>query len=589
MNKKNILIGCALSLLSFSGASQMTSTYAHEWAFSRGSSGYEAGIGIVTGSDGSIYSVGTFEGTVNFDPFGSGGTAISHGLSDFYITKHDGDGHFIWIKSFGGDESDDVVAIDIDDQDNIYITGNFLGTVDFDPSPFHMENLTSGGLYNSNSYVCKFTSNGDLIWVKDINGDFLSESTDITVDNYYNVHISGHFIDHLDVDPSSTSLFIGTGGTTIRHGFCVTLNTSGNYLKHYFLEGNSTSNVKIHSVEVDNQLHQYFTGEFRGIIDFNPSVISTNNMTTGVTYQTFISSIDQTGTFRWARQLASVYGSKGIVVKTNQTGDVYILGRFKGQIDMNPGTSSHMISGVSSSWSLYVSKLNTFGFFVWGKAISGTGTLTVGNVYPKGMVLNNSGAAFITGYFNKSVDFDPNSGVNLITSGGGYDAFTCILNTSGSLALAKSIESTSTVINSGIAINNNEDIYTTGKLYSLTDFRPTGYPYYCVSLGGSDMFIHKIKKVTMPLIPINFKSANILESEFNTEVFPNPTSGTLNLSISGDEFSTVTVYSLSGKLIYTADHIRGLSTISLNHVNSGTYLVEIQQGEKIKRTKVIKN
>ncbi|MDH5382676.1 MAG: hypothetical protein OEW75_17610 [Cyclobacteriaceae bacterium] len=38
-----------------------------------------------------------------------------------------------WYKSIGGSDKDVVLSIDTDDSGNLYVVGEFQGTVDFDP------------------------------------------------------------------------------------------------------------------------------------------------------------------------------------------------------------------------------------------------------------------------------------------------------------------------------------------------------------------------------------------------------------------------------------------------------------------------
>ena len=57
---------------------------------------------------------------------------------------HAGGGDFLWAKAILGSEPNYGYDIFADNSGNVYITGNFRGTADFDPGPGTF-NLTSAG------------------------------------------------------------------------------------------------------------------------------------------------------------------------------------------------------------------------------------------------------------------------------------------------------------------------------------------------------------------------------------------------------------------------------------------------------------
>jgi hypothetical protein len=59
---------------------------------------------------------------------------------DIFISKLNPDGGFPWAKNLGGDY-DYGISITTDSSSNIYTTGDFRGTVDFDPGPGRDDNL----------------------------------------------------------------------------------------------------------------------------------------------------------------------------------------------------------------------------------------------------------------------------------------------------------------------------------------------------------------------------------------------------------------------------------------------------------------
>src|SRR6202008_875984 len=65
-----------------------------------------------------------------------------------------------WVTDIGGSGDSKPTGLITDNQNNIYVTGYFSSTVDFDPSA-GVKNLTSVGGYDI--YVAKYTPAGALV------------------------------------------------------------------------------------------------------------------------------------------------------------------------------------------------------------------------------------------------------------------------------------------------------------------------------------------------------------------------------------------------------------------------------------------
>lgn len=597
MTLKKLLFGCFAAALSFNSNSQV---YIHDWAIASGSSSNDAGKAIVAGSDGSIYHAGTFSGTINFNPWGGGGVLTSAGQTDVYLVKYDPNGSLVWAKSFGDDGIETVVAMDIDAEDNLYLTGQYESIVDFNPHSSIVENLTAEGAPNSNgaigdSYVCKFNDSGSLTWVKNISGDHFSFTTDVTVDRLFNVHLSGTFTHHLKMDPNAASWTSGTyitsaAGTGGYDGFGLTLNVYGAYVKHYHLS-NALSDITIKSVFVDSSLNQYFTGDFNNAVDFNPGP-AIYNLTAGFNKQTFITKLTVGGWFVWARKLMGSSGSSGIDIKVDGDGNIYTLGEFFGNIDLNPGSGVNTVTGPTTN-SLYVSKLNRFGYYVWGKGIVGSsaGGATAGKVLPKAMALTENGKVFITGAYTNSVDFNPGMATTLRTSGGSLDGFVSVLKNNGAHEVTRTIESSASAFNNAVAIDKDENILTTGKLYTLTDFRPQGYPYYQVSMGGYDMFVHKFENSSLhqgtPQLPARLSEENG-RIQMKVKAYPNPTLGVVTIELENDAPAVMTLMGLNGSVVMKVETTSIQTELPLGDLESGCYVLTIEQNGEIAREKIVK-
>ncbi|MFT6845182.1 MAG: hypothetical protein ACJAUV_001373, partial [Flavobacteriales bacterium] len=88
---------------------------------------------------------------------------------------------------------------------------------------------------------------------------------------------------------------------------------------------------------------------------------------------------------------------------------------------------------------------------------------------------------------------------------------------------------------------------------------------------------------------------NVISHEFsdNVKIYPNPTSGELNIQLNtgSEEPAYVQVYSLDAKLVSERQVVNttnnGITTMNLSHLPQGIYYVELVQGEQVIRERIV--
>jgi hypothetical protein len=126
-----------------------------QWAFSAGSSGSEAGLGIAA-DNASVVVTGVYGGTVDFKP-GSGVANLTAATSqDAFIARYSSSGTYSWAIGLRDGWATSVV---IDGGGDIRVAGSFRGTDDFDPSG-GTANLTSIPATDINCFVARYSSSG---------------------------------------------------------------------------------------------------------------------------------------------------------------------------------------------------------------------------------------------------------------------------------------------------------------------------------------------------------------------------------------------------------------------------------------------
>jgi hypothetical protein len=145
--KKLLLVAFALLPLLSSGQKIPVM----DWAVGATSStSWFAVHALATDATGNTILAGYFSGTIDMDPGPGVLTATTSGSAeyDFVIVKLDPSGNFIWGKEIGGPANEDALDLDIDASGNVYVVGEFGGTVDFDPGA-GTNNVTTAGHYSS--------------------------------------------------------------------------------------------------------------------------------------------------------------------------------------------------------------------------------------------------------------------------------------------------------------------------------------------------------------------------------------------------------------------------------------------------------
>ncbi|MEQ8908604.1 MAG: SBBP repeat-containing protein [Vicingaceae bacterium] len=378
------------------------------WAKAFGGNGY-GGNSIVIDAVGNIYTTGYFAGTVDFDPRAGIANLVSNGGFDIFVQKMDASGNFLWAKSFGGYKRVEGYSIAVDASGNVYTTGLFSDTADFDPGA-GIYNLGSNGLYDI--FVQKMDPSGNFLWAKAFGSPFRAQGNSIATDASGNVYTTGNFFGTVDFDPGAgIANLTAVGGRDI---FVQKMDASGNFLWAKAFGGSGVDYGV--SITVDASGNVYTTGRFESTVDFDPGAGIANLISAGSS-DIFVQKLDATGNLLWAKSFGGFAFDVGNSIAVDASGNVYTAGSFQLTVDFDPGPGiANLISaGVSD---IFIQKMDASGNFLWAKAFGGYG-------YDGGtsLAVDALGHVYTTGYFGNTVDFDPGAGTANLSSAGTYDVF----------------------------------------------------------------------------------------------------------------------------------------------------------------------
>lgn len=538
-----------------------------EWAKSIGGTSLDQGSDVVMDNFGNLYTTGFFEGTVDFDP-GAGAVNLSSvGSRDFFIAKYDNLGQLIWAKGIGGGSHEHARSIALDASGNIFIAGDYNGLVDFDPGVGFSFKDVKGA---SDIFVAKYDSQGNFIWAKTFGGVGIESCRDMSLDAFGNLIITGVYQGTSDFDPNGGVISMTSAGQF--DAFLLKLDVSGNYVWAKSIQ--SANSNYVNQVIVDHIGNINIVGDFQGIADFDPSN-ATFSMTTIGNKSAFFAKYSPQGQFINATMIGGSGFEIGKAIAVDLQDNIYITGDFRGVVDFDPSGSTHFVTS-SGIRDIFVAKYTTQGELVWANKIGGTG-----DDQATAITLDNNNEVFVAGYFNGSMTL---SNLKTFTSAGNTDIILARYNSDGLLKYAVCYGGGNGDEAIGLIANNAGDIYNIGWIQGVSNFGNTTLN----SAGDRDIYL---AKTTMQDLTA---TENPFIIEKNISIFPNPSNGQFNLRMENLETEqlTISVIDATGRILNSETVNTFGQTVYqhqfnlTNQVITGLYFVRITSENSVVTRKV---
>lgn len=457
-------------------ATAISHAQTYSWAKKMGSSTQDEGRALAVDNSGNVYLGGIFTGTADFDP--SNGTlnlTALGGTGDIFIAKYSANGALVWAKPLGGSGNEELLDLKTDAQGNLYITGYFEGTVDFDGGPNQSNRTVAGG---SDIFLAKYGNSGNLLWVNVIGGTSFDVGRDLAFDLNGNIVVAGSFSGaNVDFDPGNgTANLSGTGQDV----FVATYDPAGNYLNAFAFGGGNADYAN--AVEVSSTGNYIVGGAFQFSADFDPTG-GTNTINSVGLEDVFIASFTPAGNPVFAKTLGSTQ-TDDLTDLELFNDEIFITGYFQGQMDFDPGNGTSNLTPGGSSDAFYA-KYTSNGNYVFAFRIGGTGS-DGGSA----ISFDYLGNAHLLGYFSGSnVDFDPSGGSATLNSSGQTDIFLARYDNNGGYIGRFKIGSNGSENPTDVYTTVNNVVHITGKFANTADFDPSGSTNSLTSTGQGDIFL----------------------------------------------------------------------------------------------------
>ena len=329
-------------------------------------------------------------------------------------------------------------AIAKDKDGNIYITGTFQGTVDFNTTEESYELTSIANPENENSYdafIAKYDGNANLQWGFSLGSGGANMAKTIVVDDSSNIFIGGYFEGIVDFDPSQNVVNENAGNG--RNGFIAKYNSLGNFqwVKNIGneetapFEDNDLRFEEINDIALDIDGNVYITGVYDGTIDVDNS----DGYDTDDTYISYLDLNDNPSRDFFAANYLSngefVIGfSRGghktdasNAIRVDSEYNIYIAGFFEDTcfFNINPNLPMYQLSNGQKDG--FVAKYNLYNECIWAKKFGSTGDEQV-NI--GGLEIDGKNNFYIAGEFEGTVNMSLcGCSINNMISKGGKDFF----------------------------------------------------------------------------------------------------------------------------------------------------------------------
>ena len=441
-----------------------------------GSVGGDSALDVATDGSSNTYMAGFFSGTVDFDPGSvhAGDTDIktSIGAHDLFVAKYGPDGSFLWVGQMGGVTGTSSVArtVTTDTRGNVYIAGDFTGTVNFGTTT-----LTSAG--DKDGFVAKLDSDGNVLWADRWGSADKEYVNGIAVDGAGNVFAAGST---LKLNPDGSQAYCNIQVEKF--------SAVGTALWAKQIGNANGGNGGASGIGTDTAGNVYVSGAFSGKVDFDPGT-ATHFVQGTLNDNGFVLKLTAAGNFGWVSPFVnqnSTSSSNGCDLAVDGSNNIVVGGDYRGTVDFDPGKGTQTLPSGGGG---FIAKLNSAGSLIWAQQ-AGSGAAAVHS-----LALDVDGNIYAQGLFQNQSDFDPGTGTNILTSNGSTDVFVTKYSASGVYQWAVSFGGTGTDGSNGIAVDAAGNVYVAGLYYNTVDFDPDPFASdLLTSAGANDAFLVKFRQ-----------------------------------------------------------------------------------------------
>jgi hypothetical protein len=370
-------------------------------------------------TDGSVYGLGRFSGVEDFKPGSAKRELTSGPLGSMYIQKFDKDGDFLWAVAtpFPGIPYESIER----PNGNLLIAGD--NSAD---TTILLKNGSTATMYQG-VFVLEIDKDGNFINAGSSKGGANTHYHDIRLDASGNVYVCGAYDGTLDVDLGPNETLQST--TRAIDAFVVAYDKDLKYKWHKAFGDvgtNPPSWDKAQGLYVASNGDVYVSGRFTYSVDFdpvdNPGKTVLVAETRSQSPDGFIMKYSSTGALQWVKQIG------GDAQKNSWNTDVdiyhmvsdgkylYVAGELTGVGDFDPSAAEYIMHAEDGATCMWYGQYTLDGEFEKAFIIDDTIDIAFKSGYEICTDIEiMDGSLYAYGTFQKHVDFDPGSGLKILS------------------------------------------------------------------------------------------------------------------------------------------------------------------------------
>ncbi|MCX6647718.1 MAG: hypothetical protein NTY09_15360 [bacterium] len=302
-------------------------------------------LGVSVDSAHNVYVAGNWWGTGDFDP-GPGELILSSNTEqwDAFITKFNSTGEHQWAYLIGGTLLDMAYGCHVDANDDVYVTGYYCETVDFDPGP---DEVLHNDATEGDNFLWKLDGDGNHLWSRAFGNGYPFRMAN---DSANNIYVCGNFEGTAQFDPDGGTTLITPDGA--RDTFINVFAENGDwlYVKTWdsIATGDSTGGYVGIGMWIDGSDNIYTAAHFTGTADVDPGPDVVEKVSNG-DRDCLVTKFDPSGDFLWGNAFGGTSIDDCTMVSVDDiTGNIYATGWFFNSVDFDPGDYEDFHSVIGS-------------------------------------------------------------------------------------------------------------------------------------------------------------------------------------------------------------------------------------------------
>lgn len=225
----------------------------------------------------------------------------------FVSQKSNGPDEIDWVTIFNGTGENEIIDVAFKNG-AIYITGYFLGQLDFNGTVFTSQGVRDG-------FVAKLDGNGSVVWAKQISGSQWETGIGLAVDDN-NVYVAGYYMNGADFGGTNLSAINNT------EAFVASYNTTTGGLS--WVKGfiGSAGKDEVIGIDMDTSGNLYISGFTEGDFSIGSFILSSNGLR-----DVYVAQLDTLGNVAWANAIGgSAWEAPGDLLYNIFDNSLYIGG-----------------------------------------------------------------------------------------------------------------------------------------------------------------------------------------------------------------------------------------------------------------------